>query len=414
MSLTPRLSICVPSRNRQIYFQQTIRDLLRSLRTDVQFVLADNSDDASQMNDFMADYAGDPRVVYLPATGEALSMLANWERTIRAATGDYVIFIGDDDYADPDMIDVINAIESHEPDVDAVSWPALIHTWPSPERTDASIFVTLDTFFARIDRARSTKLMFGWEQASATPRSGFSIYHSAVSRRLLDRILKRFPGDYFQHPTLDYEFAMKVILEGRHLIYTPRSFSVMGVCPLSNSAAVGSVKLYRERIETIKEELGRGFTEDVAGDAFPFPTELGLTACIGQTQEWFKRTHNYRYDGWEENFVKACARHTEYYAGEDFAAVRDAYRAAIARWHGGRYLPAFQPMDASEKPALKATGFTSEGVYIDQDIAGVKTPYDVYRFTCGLMRPVPALAEQAGNLLTIDEIARLRQAKKAA
>ncbi len=45
MAAEPVLSICVPSRNRQLYFRQTIDALLDSGRTDVEFVFADNSDD---------------------------------------------------------------------------------------------------------------------------------------------------------------------------------------------------------------------------------------------------------------------------------------------------------------------------------------------------------------------------------
>ena len=52
--MTPALSVCVPSRNRQHTFQQTIRDLLASPRRDVEFVFADNSDDPTIADDFMA------------------------------------------------------------------------------------------------------------------------------------------------------------------------------------------------------------------------------------------------------------------------------------------------------------------------------------------------------------------------
>ena len=45
----PKLTVCVPSRNRQRYFQETIRSLLANMRTDVQFVFADNSDDPAIM-----------------------------------------------------------------------------------------------------------------------------------------------------------------------------------------------------------------------------------------------------------------------------------------------------------------------------------------------------------------------------
>ena len=119
--MTPALTICVPSRIRQHTFLQTIRDLLASPRQDVEFVFTDNSDDPSIADAFMAGIA-DPRVRYLPSADRTLPMQDNWERTMRAATGDWVTFIGDDDYLDPDVIDTIAAVATRRPEADAVGW----------------------------------------------------------------------------------------------------------------------------------------------------------------------------------------------------------------------------------------------------------------------------------------------------
>ena len=43
MSDQPKLSICVPSRNRQDCFRQTILDLVANPRADVEFVIADTA-----------------------------------------------------------------------------------------------------------------------------------------------------------------------------------------------------------------------------------------------------------------------------------------------------------------------------------------------------------------------------------
>jgi glycosyltransferase involved in cell wall biosynthesis len=106
-----KISICVPSRNRQFWFQQTIRALLESKRGDVEFVFADNSDDASVMARFMEEFAGDPRIVYLPPGPRIYPMLDNWERTVAATSGDWVTVIGDDDYVDPDLAGVLARID---------------------------------------------------------------------------------------------------------------------------------------------------------------------------------------------------------------------------------------------------------------------------------------------------------------
>ena len=107
----PTLSICVPSRNRQVYFQETIKSLLVSERDDVEFVLADNSDDPSIMNGFMQAFAGDRRIRYLRSAKTTLSMMDNWERALAAATGRFVAFIGDDDYIDPGLAGFIVNLE---------------------------------------------------------------------------------------------------------------------------------------------------------------------------------------------------------------------------------------------------------------------------------------------------------------
>ncbi len=83
MNQQPVLSICVPSRNRQVYFRQTVSALLASNRADVEFVFTDNSDDPDTMRDFMRQFSGEwPCVVFIPAGDRVFSMVDNWERTV--------------------------------------------------------------------------------------------------------------------------------------------------------------------------------------------------------------------------------------------------------------------------------------------------------------------------------------------
>ncbi len=130
MTATPTLTICVPSRNRQYTFKETIRSLVISPRLDIQFVFADNSDDPSIMDAFMKDILGDPRVTYLRSAERVYPMNENWERCIDAATGDFICVIGDDDYVDPDVADVLADLCANEKDVDVFVWNRLAYNWP--------------------------------------------------------------------------------------------------------------------------------------------------------------------------------------------------------------------------------------------------------------------------------------------
>ena len=394
MSVKPLLSICVPSRNRQIYFQKTIDSLRASLRPDVQFVFADNSDDGTIMDGFMAEVVADPRVVYLPSTGTMLSMKDNWERTAAAATGDFVVFIGDDDYVDPDVAAFIERILEVNPQVDAITWRLVGYTWPYPGRPAMTLEVPFSSAVMKIEQGELYRRMFGWQECRHVPTSGYSIYHSAVSRRLLERIRRLYGGVFFEHPVVDYDNAFKVICTGSNFVMVARPFGVMGSCPLSNSFAVGKLEDYRRKIGQFIEEAGRNFDEDMEFRKFPFRSTLGTTAAIGVAQWWFRNTYNIGYDGWEENFAKACAMDCQSYADRDgFDAASAAYRTAFELWDGGRWLKHFQPVYQDYQAAgdkAVHSGFTDTGVFVSQDMP-VSTPAEMYDIIKGMVTPIDQL-----------------------
>ncbi len=400
MSVKPILSICVPSRNRQVYFQKTIEALRASLRTDVEFVFADNSDDATIMNDYMWDVVADPRVVYLPSTGTTLSMVDNWERTMAASTGEFVVFIGDDDYVDLDVVDYIKRVIAVGGAPDAISWRLVGYTWPYEGRPKMSLFVPFDSSVVKLDQADLYRRMFGWYDCRHVPTSGFSIYHSAISRALMERIRRLYGGRYFEHPVVDYDIGFKVICTGSNFVATARPFGVMGSCPLSNSFSVGKLAEYRKKIGQFIEEAGRDFDTDLEFRKFPFRSSLGTTAAIGVAQNWFKKTYNIEYENWGEGFARACAQDCENYVDrEAFDGACEGYRTAFSLWEEGRYLSFFNPV-FNEARALgqniATSGFNDTGFFIDQDIP-VENPAEMFAIVRGLVPPVDTLdIEESG------------------
>ena len=392
MSVEPFLSICVPSRNRQIYFQETIRALRASLRTDIQLVLADNSDDPSIMNDFMEDVVKDPRVVYLPSTGQALSMVDNWERTAEAATGQYMVFIGDDDYVDPEVAAFLQRVLEHNPDVDAFSWRLIGYTWPYEGRGKIAALVPFDDSVVKVPQSDLYKRMFGWYDCRHVPTSGFSIYHSAVSRRLMQRIKLLYGGRFFEHPVVDYDNAFKVIMLGTHFVATARPFGVMGSCPASNSFAVGKLEDFRKKMIQFTEEVGRDFDADTEFREFPFHSSLGTTATIGVAQQWFKQKYHLTYENWGEGFAKACTFDCHSYPDlASFEAARDAYHKAFSLWEGGKYLKFFNPTFDQNKlnaASTVASGCTDDGIYIDHDVPSAQTPADMFALVRAMVTAV--------------------------
>jgi glycosyltransferase involved in cell wall biosynthesis len=393
-TITPRLSICLPSRNRQKYLKQAIIDILKHDRDDFQLVIADNSTDPGIMNDFIQPYLNDPRVCFLPSQPTTLSMVDNWERCVKSTTGDWVCIIGDDDYLDPDVIDIISRIETSYADADVVSWTRIAFNWPEQRPYHANIVLQLGNGIHKVDRDYLHRAMFYWEGGAAIPNCPFCLYHGAVSRRALNALLTRYGEPLFQYPTMDYENTIKLQFVAKGFVYVDRPFSVLGVCPESNSASTGNVAETRQRYRAFLNEIGRDLDADPEMRGFPFSGELGVTAAIAQVQQWYKSKYNYMITNWETSFAKACARNCLFARDiTEFKLIEEGYRAAFKIWDGGRHEPHFNPVWHEPNPNKSGlfTGYDDLKLFIDETIANVQTPQEAYSVISDIAVPADML-----------------------
>ena len=395
MIVQPKLTVCVPSRNRQRYFQETIRSLLVSMRTDVEYIFADNSDDPVPMQDFIQDIIGDPRVTFIPPADKVLSMVDNWERCMEKATGEFVCFIGDDDYVDVDVVDLINRTQAQESVVDVFVWSRLTYNWPLARPKPGNVRVPLGTSVHKIPRYDIYRTFFSWAQhSSSTPNCPFAIYHSAVSKRSMDKVKQKFGGRYFEHPVVDFENSCKLLVTAEHFFYSERSFSVMGACPESNSASIWTIEKIKESHQRFMTELGRNMDNDDYMKDFPFPSVLGLAACIAQCQHWFRTTYGYKeIEGWEKNFADACAHNCGMmHDREAYEIVVSGYEEAFRQWKGGKFMADFKPKYIERNPDVKIYfGIEGGSLYMDEAIAGARTPADIYSIVNQVLVPAQEL-----------------------
>ena len=385
-----RLSICVPSRNRQDCFRQTILDLLANRRGDVEFVFADNSDDAAIMDGFMRGI-DDPRIIYLASRSAPLSMADNWERAVDAASGEWISVIGDDDYVDPDLVDYIAAIEARDPHVEAIGWNRAPFQWPSARTEAKSVPFSLANRIMRHPREELTPRLFGWHGATYMPQCPYGLYHGAVSRRTVEAVKARHSGRCFEHPTIDYDFTHKLLATSENFIYIDRPMSIPGVAETSNSAAIGDVARMREAVDAHRRENGTRFEKDVAEAGFPFAVDCGVAGNIMAAQVWFKRRYCYEHDGWEENFARAASMECRLWQDRDGYDRHVArMRHAFERWQGGKYLHLFAPQFIGFSTDDPYWGLLDGNLYLNQEIAGAERPAQFLRV---LQDILPALRD---------------------
>lgn len=122
----PILSVVIPTHNRSAYAVPTIRSILR-LSPDIEVVVTDTSDS----DHITPAFADDPRWtrVRLVRPGHDLSVVDNFNAGLAAATGEYLIFIGDDDFLSPPVIDLVRWSSAQGIDAIKVTFPALYY-WP--------------------------------------------------------------------------------------------------------------------------------------------------------------------------------------------------------------------------------------------------------------------------------------------
>lgn len=412
--MKPVLSICIPSRNRQHYCQITIADLMRHAPDDVEFIVADNSDDPAPMREAMARYASDERVRFLPSEEAILSMRDNWERAVSSSTGEWVCVIGDDDYVDPAISALVKRLAHEEPDLDVLAWQRVNFNWPDARESLGQLVVPLNSNVYRIPRDELLKHYFGWSHCSHGPTMPFSVYHSAVSRRLLQKIRTSYGDRYFEHQSVDYDNFGKVAVNGEKFLFSMRPLSITGTCAKANSAGLNNLKAFNEIKSRTIAETGMNFDEDPIYANFPFSFHLGVPAIAARWQIWYKKTYGFRYDGWERNFVEGCRAFCLRTLERDmFDQLVAGFSNAFARWKGGRYAVLFGTPEFNSLPALPM-GVHNGMLYAPEDLNGVSKPSELYDLLNQMLVPVTEIAIAGHALFTDPEAeARVEKARSA-
>ena len=125
---SPKLSIIIPTRNRQYYALQCVKTLLKIQGNEYEIVVHDNSDDDS-LKEMLASYVDSEKVFYAYSADE-LSFCVNFEKSIEMSHGDYLVMIGDDDCVFPEIIDFVGALR--QKNVDSVLFPTnTMYVWPN-------------------------------------------------------------------------------------------------------------------------------------------------------------------------------------------------------------------------------------------------------------------------------------------
>ena len=110
----PLVSICVPTIGRLEYLSATLQSLREQTYENYEVIVLDNAsgpEAQSLLTEFVANHSN----AQILRVNERLPMFANFNRGIRAAVGEYVVFVHDDDHYDPRFLEAHVAVLEANP-----------------------------------------------------------------------------------------------------------------------------------------------------------------------------------------------------------------------------------------------------------------------------------------------------------
>lgn len=230
-----KISIVIPTRNRSIYLRPCIRTCLSSPDRNIEVIVSDNDSDDATRETVAA--IQDERLRYVN-TGRSVSMRQNFEFALSHATGDYVIYIGDDDGILPNGLATLRRVlNRYKPDI--VAWRHITYKWPrtQPQAPGVLKFRYRD-FFGPMEKINVAERLK--EFCDAKPinyRDGGNIYHGCVSRHVIDRIMKK-TGEYFLDQIPDVYVAMANLAVAESFLWIRNPVTLAGESEKSNGAAI--------------------------------------------------------------------------------------------------------------------------------------------------------------------------------
>lgn len=231
------LSIIIPTKNRQYYALNSVKQILAVCGSDVEIIIQDNSDEAT-LKDQLSELPCE-NIVYNYKAG-VLSFVDNFDLAIGLSSGKYVMIIGDDDGVTSLALKIAKWADHNN--ICAVR-PALsfVYFWPDSKVFDHEDNGILHIYnysgkITKYDPKNGMKSLLRQSCQNYLDSKLLKLYHGIVRRDLLEHIKKK-TGRYVGglSPDIYLSVALSLTAENEAFdINIPATIS--GICMGSGSS----------------------------------------------------------------------------------------------------------------------------------------------------------------------------------
>ncbi len=225
-----KFTVIIPTRERCDTLKWSLKTCTEQNYDNLEILVSDNfSQDETRS---VVDEYRDNRIKYVN-TGERLSMSHNWEFALSHASGDYVIYVGDDDGIMPDVFDELNTI-LQDRQIDSLSWKKPMYYWLNhiiPEYRNI-LLTPLKESLQEFDSQEALEKVRNFGEFDRLP----SLYDGFVKRSVLEDIKKQ-SGNFFQSRTPDVYSTIALLGTIESFSFSGKPFSIQGASSHSNGTA---------------------------------------------------------------------------------------------------------------------------------------------------------------------------------
>ncbi len=267
-----KFSVAIPSHNRLELLKEAIYTIQVQNWDNWELVIFDNCSN-EKIDEYIAELK-DPRIrcqrseVYLPVCD-------SWNRAMDMTTGDYVVFLGDDDGLAPNFFSRLSQIvkQYSSPELLYCAIYQFMHPGVAPWANKGYIANMKNVFFFKnrqepffLSKKQITKAVKG--SIHLQRNFTFNIQAFVFSRGLLDKL--KMNGEIFQSPFPDYYLANVAIAQSERTLVVPDPMCIAGVSKKSVGYA-----LFNSQEDKFSELLNTNLSSD------PFYTKIKEWLLLG-------------------------------------------------------------------------------------------------------------------------------------
>jgi hypothetical protein len=228
-----KFSVLLPTRNGGDFLAHCIESILSSKRDDIELIVSDNAN-TDMTRAVLNNWSADNRLKIIHQEN-ALSVTDNWNATLKLATGDYLLMMGDDDCLLPGYFESMSDLIEQYEQPDCILYNGISYVAPLSIGSDQLSYYSPQHFRFGSDLTQTLVLdpelrkrivvdMFDFKV-----RIPLNMQTTLVKRQSSERIV----GGLFQPPFPDHFALNAMLLTCDRWVFTPKAHVVVGVSPKS-------------------------------------------------------------------------------------------------------------------------------------------------------------------------------------